>query len=132
MDTNILFDFFFERDPFSASAIRLFEMCDEGKVDFYLSSLSIANLAYHCQRVKKNPVPIIEVLLKKTTIVDLNKSHFVSVNHSRFNDYEDGLQYFAAVEIRNVQAIISRNKKDFKHSTIPIITPIEYLDSFDK
>lgn len=77
LDTNILFDFFFDREPFSESAARLFELCGEGRVVFYLSTLSIANLAYHSQRVKKNPIPIVEALLKAAKIVDLNKNHFV-------------------------------------------------------
>src|SRR6187402_89630 len=99
LDTNVLFNFFFEREPFSENAARLFELCGEGKVVFYLSSLSIANLAYHSQRVKKDPIPIVEALLKVATVIDLNKNHFVSVNHSKFTDYEDGLQYFSALEV---------------------------------
>jgi predicted nucleic acid-binding protein len=130
LDTNILFDFFFDREPFSESAAQLFELCGEGKIAFYLSSLSIANLAYHSQRVKKNPVPIIEVLLKIATVVNLQKNHFVSVNHSKFADYEDGLQYFSALEIRNIEAIITRDKKDFKLSSIPVFTPAEFIDYF--
>lgn len=132
LDTNILFDFFFDREPFSESAARLFELCGEGKVVFYLSTLSIANLVYHSQRVKKNPIPIVEALLKAATIVDLNKNHFVSVNHSKFADYEDGLQYFSALEVSNIESIITRDKKDFKHSSIPLMTAAEFIASFIK
>ena len=129
LDTNILLDFFFDRAPFSEGAAMLFELRDNQKIDFFLSTLSLANLAYHCQRVKKNPVPIIDVLIKVATIVELDENHFISVNHSKFMDYEDGLQYFSALEIRNIEAIITRNKKDFKLSTIPIFTPEEFMDT---
>jgi hypothetical protein len=45
---------------------------------------------------------------------------------SDFNDFEDGLQYFAAMDNES-DMIITRNKKDFKNSKIPVMTAGEYL-----
>ncbi|MCI0751519.1 MAG: PIN domain-containing protein [Flammeovirgaceae bacterium] len=132
LDTNIIFDFFFDRGPFSKHAVKLFELCDEGQVDFYLSALSLANIAYHAQRVKKNPALIIDSLLKISKVIDLKQEHFVAVNNSKFKDYEDGLQYFSALEVNNIEAIISRDKKDFQHSLLPVLTPGEFINSFTR
>ncbi len=43
-----------------------------------------------------------------------------------FSDFEDGLQYYSAIE-NNVDIILTRNKKDFKNSKIPVLTVKEYL-----
>ena len=41
-------------------------------------------------------------------------------------DLEDGIQYYVAME-NYADVIITRNKKDFKLSTIPVMTAEEYL-----
>ncbi|MDR2618464.1 MAG: PIN domain-containing protein, partial [Treponema sp.] len=45
---------------------------------------------------------------------------------SGFNDFEDAVQYFTAVE-NKIDYIITRNTEDYKKSTIKIYTPSQYL-----
>jgi predicted nucleic acid-binding protein len=45
---------------------------------------------------------------------------------SKFDDFEDALQYFCAME-SGCSVLITRNGKDFKWSDIPVLTPYEYL-----
>ena len=45
---------------------------------------------------------------------------------SDFGDFEDGLQYFVAMDYDS-DILITRNKKDFKSSKIPVMTAGEYL-----
>ena len=45
---------------------------------------------------------------------------------SDFNDFEDGLQYFIAMDNES-DIIITRNKKDFKNAKIPVMTAGEYI-----
>jgi hypothetical protein len=40
--------------------------------------------------------------------------------------YPDGLQYYSAIE-NEIDVIITRNKKDFKNSKIPVLTAKEFL-----
>jgi predicted nucleic acid-binding protein len=44
-----------------------------------------------------------------------------------FTDFEDGLQYFTAINY-GADAIVTRNKKDFKNSFIPVMTAGEFLE----
>ena len=48
--------------------------------------------------------------------------------NSNFNDFEDAVQYYCAIE-SECQIIITRNGKDFKESEIPFMTADEYLSS---
>lgn len=50
---------------------------------------------------------------------------------SEFLDFEDAMQYFSAKEW-GADMIITRNKKDFKNSHIPVYEPMEYLAIFDR
>ena len=43
-----------------------------------------------------------------------------------FPDFEDGLQYYSAIE-NDIDIIITRNKKDFKNSKLPVLTAKEFL-----
>ena len=45
---------------------------------------------------------------------------------SQFADFEDALQYYSALTAK-AEAIITRNKKDFANSKIPVMTAGEYL-----
>lgn len=45
---------------------------------------------------------------------------------SDFKDFEDAIQYHTALE-NHLDTIISRNKKDFKSSVLPVLTAKEYL-----
>jgi hypothetical protein len=49
---------------------------------------------------------------------------------SKFTDFEDALQYFSAVNSNKIDAIITRNIKDFKKSALPVFTPNEFLATF--
>ena len=46
---------------------------------------------------------------------------------SSFEDYEDALQYYSALT-RNVDVIVTRNKKDFTSANIPVLLPKELLE----
>lgn len=58
---------------------------------------------------------------------DLNdKVIDLALNDFDFNDFEDGIQYYTALE-SEANLIITRNLKDFKHSKIPVMSPKEFL-----
>ncbi|MBR4563522.1 MAG: PIN domain-containing protein, partial [Paludibacteraceae bacterium] len=45
---------------------------------------------------------------------------------SRFDDFEDAVQYYTAIKAK-ADIIITRNEKDFAASKIPIMNAAEYL-----
>ena len=61
------------------------------------------------------------------TVAALNdKIIELALNDKSFSDFEDGLQYYMAME-NEADIIITRNLKDFKNSTLPVITAQTYL-----
>jgi len=127
LDTNVIIDLLFDRKPFSDEAASLVQLKEAGVVELYLSSLSLANMAYIAQRSHKDPSIMVDAILHYIEVIDLDKETFVAVNNSRFSDYEDGLQYFSALKIKDVEAIITRDKRHFKAARIQVMTPSEFL-----
>ncbi|MCH7515046.1 MAG: twitching motility protein PilT [Bacteroidetes bacterium] len=46
--------------------------------------------------------------------------------NSDFNDFEDAIQYYTAIE-NKFEIIITRNLREFKLSKIPVMTANDYL-----
>ena len=45
---------------------------------------------------------------------------------SRFGDFEDAVQHYTALE-HGVDALVTRNKKDFREASLPVFSPAEIL-----
>ena len=55
----------------------------------------------------------------------------LALNDNNFRDFEDGLQYYSAIE-DGAAAIITRNQKDFKASQLPVMNASQFLNSMEK
>jgi predicted nucleic acid-binding protein len=130
LDTNIVLDLLGEREPFYEAAAKLFSLADRGKIKLYVSSLTIANSNYVLSKIK-NAKEARAILLKFKILVEVlelnDKIIELSLNDDSFNDFEDGLQYYTALE-KQLDLIITRNLKDFKHARIPVLTASQYLN----
>lgn len=61
------------------------------------------------------------------TLIKIDQEAILSALNSNFKDFEDAVQNFAAVENSEINYIITRNTKDFKKSSLAILTPEIYL-----
>jgi len=71
-----------------------------------------------------------KLLRKFCGVIPVSEKAFDKALNSHIHDFEDAMQYFAALEIK-VNAIITRNKKDFKNAKIPVLTAKEFLSNED-
>lgn len=94
-----------------------------------ISSLTFANTNYILSKLK-SPKEAKEILRKFKVLVELlnldDKITELALSDDDFSDFEDGLQYYSAIE-NNIDIIITRNKKDFKNSKLPVLTAKEFL-----
>ncbi|MDX9845402.1 MAG: PIN domain-containing protein [Tenuifilaceae bacterium] len=124
LDTNIIIDLLAKREPFDQDARKLFSFADNEKVNLFTSALSIANINYVLLRDKK-PEEAKQILRKLKLLVGIlslnEKVISLALNDNNFKDFEDGLQYYSALE-NNIEIIITRNLKDFENSKIPVMT----------
>lgn len=129
VDTNVIIDLLSKREGFYQDSLQLFSLADRNKLTIIISALSIANTYYLLNDVLKieharEAIRKLNVLVKTHPLND--KIVELALNDRNFTDFEDGIQYYTALE-SNCKTIITRNVKDFKKSRLPIFQPKEYL-----
>lgn len=128
VDTDVCIDLLSGRKPFNTTAEILFSLADTGKVKIYVSSLSFANIDYvlrsqysttHSRQIIAKFKTLVNVLAVDSKPIDLAIA-------SDFNDFEDAIQYSCAIE-HSLTTIITRNIKDYKKSTIKVVSPETFV-----
>jgi predicted nucleic acid-binding protein len=129
IDTNIVIDLLAKREPYYVDAARLFSLADIKQVALSVSSLTFANTNYTLLKAT-NPQKAKSILRKFKLLADVlpldDKIINLALNDNEFQDFEDALQYFSALE-NNQDIIITRNLKDFRKAKIPVMTAEQFL-----
>ncbi len=133
VDTNILVDLVLSRQEFLPDAQRVFAIGYAGEAQLVVSALSFVNTVYLGRKYK---FPMDDVLSKLRMIADfvdvsdLSGQNVVDMLNSGWRDYEDATQHRSAID-EQADCIVTRNKKDFKASTLPVLTPLEFFNRID-
>jgi len=132
LDTNVVLDLALNRTEFIKDAESIFALKDMGKIDIHISALTLSIVAYFAAKHKQDSFAIVGQFLDWIHVIDLESIFFKQVVASDFLDFEDGLQYFSAMMVKDIKAIITRNTKDFKSSSIPVLTPAQFLSTIER
>ena len=127
VDTNILLDLLCEREPFVQNARMLFAYGYAGRMSLVLSSLSLVNAVYISKKYgyidsRERLADITEFV----RVVDLHEDVVREALACDWKDYEDAVQHMSAIK-EKVDCIVTRNKKDFMQSIIPVYTIDELM-----
>ena len=133
IDTNVLIDYFQNREKYADAAEAILRLCSIGEIDGYISALSIPNLVYIMrkeltQEKIKKVLSTIEIVL---TVEDLKAEDMESAINLDIADFEDALQSVCASRV-DADYIITRNEKDFKNSIVPPISPLDFITKYSK
>ena len=128
VDTNIVLDLLAKRERFYKSSQELFTLASHNELHLVVSTLTFANTHYILkEQLKLNKVR--SVLRKFKTLVEVasfDDKVLELALEEEFVDFEDGIQYNTAL-LNSCEAIITRNKRDFKKSKIPVFSAEEFL-----
>ncbi|MBP6397925.1 MAG: PIN domain-containing protein [Saprospiraceae bacterium] len=133
VDSDVVIDFFTARDAHANPASELFELNELGRVKLFLSAVSINNIYYIVRKFlgHKKTIEVIEMLTEMTEIIGTTKAEIVQALKNNFSDYEDSIQYSSALTIKDIDAIITRNIKDYRNSSIAVMTPLNFLNMIE-
>jgi len=128
VDTDICIDLLSGRKPFNAAAQKLFSLADTGKIKVCISSLSFANIDYvlRSQYSGSNSRQIIAKFKTLVSVLSVDSKTIDLAIASDFSDFEDAIQYYSAIE-NGITLLLTRNIKDYKKSTIKVMTPETFL-----
>ena len=127
IDTNIALDFLLNRPSFQTSS-EILSLIKDKAFTGWISGHCIDTLHYILR--KKYNKEQSKVLLKKFLdgfIIIPTRNSSIDFD-SKIIDFEDSIVEKGAFQF-NLDAIITRNKKDFENSRIPVFTPEEFLES---
>jgi len=134
IDSDVIIDFFTDREPYVNPATEIFELNGQGTVKLYVSAISIINIYYVVRKFlgHRKTLEVVESLTEMTEIIGTTKTEIIQALKNDFSDYEDSVQYSSAKTIKGLDAIITRNIKDYRNSTIAVMTPLNFLKMKDK
>jgi len=129
IDTDVILDFFFDREPFAEFATDILNLCEENKIKGFTTPVIICNTYYLLRKTAKHDI-VIEKIKQLLTIIDvlkIDKEVVLDSLNSEFKDFEDALQNFAAIKNGKIGIVLTRNIKDYKKSELAVMTPETYL-----
>ena len=133
LDTNVVLDFILKRSPFNIEAKEIFVRAAQRQIEIFVSPITPINAFYTTRKEKGKDVAFqsIEKLLKIVRLTKSDNQIYQNALSLGFNDYEDAVQHECAVT-ENLDAIVTRNSKDYKNSSITIYSPKEFLQILQK
>ncbi len=131
VDSDVILDVALARMPFLENSKMLLSMLENGLAIGFVSSNSIANIYYILRKAGDDAKArfFISSILKYLTIIPTTHANILDALKSNFNDFEDGIQNFSALE-NQCECIITRNVDDYKKSTLDVYLPVEFLNLF--
>jgi predicted nucleic acid-binding protein len=133
IDTDVILDFFLDREPFSENAAQVLSLCEKKEITGFVTPVIVSN-AYYLLSQKGKQEKVIEKLKILLTIIEIliiDKNSIIVALNSNFKDFEDALQNYSAELNGKIDIIITRNVKDYKKSKLPIMSPEDFLKSID-
>lgn len=128
LDTNVALDFYFVRQPFVVEAIALWAANRNGIIDGYVSAITPINLFYIGRKLRgvNDARQAVVNLLTEFQVCSIDKNLLYIASLSTIKDYEDAVQYESAL-VNGIEAIVTRDLKDYAGLSIPIYTPADFL-----
>jgi predicted nucleic acid-binding protein len=125
-DTNIILDVLLNRKRFVELSSNLVGMVENNTIEGYLCATTITTLDYLIAKTinKKQAKIEIKKLLTIFNIASVNATVIELSVNSKFDDFEDAVQYYSG-ECCRVEGLVTRNTKDYKNTKLPIYTPDE-------
>ena len=129
LDANILVSVLNKEYPIFTYSSRIISLADNKKFKVYTSPICLA-IAFYFAEKKCGTILAkqkIALLANKLCITNVGKNEVLqSLQNKKVNDFEDGIEYYAAVS-EKCQAIISEDVSDFYFSSIAVYNSKDFL-----
>jgi predicted nucleic acid-binding protein len=131
IDSDVILDLLLDRESFADQSERVFTCLATGRVQGLVTTAALLNIYYIARKALGRSVALncVQRLLETDglEVVAVDKQHIQDALNSGMSDFEDAVQASAAV-VAEVNFIVSRNKRDFRQSSVPVVSPQELLE----
>lgn len=131
LDTNIVIDIIGDRQPFCVPAANILDLAYSGNAELYATALTFANALYVLRKSlgMEDATRYLRQLNEIVRVAPATQHEVEQAFRSENPDFEDAIQYFAAVAV-GADVIITRNSKHFKLSDIPVMDAARYCNDY--
>ncbi len=128
LDSDVLLDFLYQREPFFNAAVQVIALLEKGKVQGTISTLILWNVAYLLEKEfgRKEGRRKLRILRSLVHLVAIDEKIIDEALNSDMKDFEDAVQYHAALG-KKLPFFLTRNKKDYPRGSISLLTCEEFL-----
>lgn len=131
LDANILISVINKEYPSFTYTSRILSLTDHRKYEVVTSPLCLAIAFYFAEkkhkRQAKQKIKLLSEHLTVTAISSLSVKK--ALENSSVNDFEDGLEYYAAIE-NNCHCIITEDTGDFYFSEIEVLSSESFFGKY--
>lgn len=129
IDNDVVLDFLLKREPYFQEARELFLRAAKREIVLFVAAITPINCFYTIRKFHdlETTRESVRKLLQIVKIARVDKSILDRAFGLGFNDYEDAVQCSSAIRAK-LEAIITRNIKDFRKSTITTYTPADFIE----
>jgi predicted nucleic acid-binding protein len=128
LDTNVVLDILLNREPWVTDAKALWQANDNGRMIGYITATTMTDIFYVARRLASLEVAYqaVRVCLELLEVCAVDRQSLEYALALPGKDFEDNLQV-ACVHLFHLEAIVTRNIKDFAGAPVPVLTPAEAL-----
>ena len=132
VDTNVILDVLLDRQPFSEDATRILALVEESKIEGFLCATTVTTVDYLLGRAltAMKARSALRRLLDIFEVAPVNRPVLEQALRSEISDFEDAVLEQSG-RLVAVDAIVTRNIKDFRKSTVTVLDPVELLSAVD-
>src|SRR3954451_6197340 len=104
-DANVFLDALLQRGKMGLECLQIIELAERRELILYISSSNLMNVIYFLEKAGKNNRQIVltlKSLLSFTTVISPDNKTVINALDANFNDIEDGIQYYTALQIEDI------------------------------
>lgn len=134
IDINVILDYLIDREPYADDAQELLMACDERNIKGYISACEATTLYYllhKCLHDNEKVYDLLDTLLDKIGVLPVLGMDVMNSLSLRPKDFEDCVIARSCIWGK-MDAIVTRNKKDFIDFGIKLYSPKELLEVLNK
>ncbi|MEP6949394.1 MAG: PIN domain-containing protein [Ginsengibacter sp.] len=132
LDANILISVLNKEYPLFTYTSRIISLADKKKFALFTSPVCLAIAFYFAEKKYKSILAKtkIQILCEHINIASANKSTVLqSLQNPAINDFEDGLEYYSAVESK-CDCIITEDINDFYFSKVEVLSSESFFEKY--
>jgi len=128
LDTDVIVDYLLVRQPFFANARAILQAADPGVFDLFISAITPVNVFYLARKAAGIAVArqLIADLLDAVSVCVVDAAVLRAALSSPMTDFEDAVPHESAAAA-GIDIIVTRNVRDYRLATLPVVTPAEFV-----